>query len=668
MQVAELPVASLIESLGWCLELSRAPVVRTIHDWAEAVIRLPNGPWQGQRYRHHRHPFSGAFYREIDSGRWSRFAVVGPTQNGKTLMCYVLPVLYHLFELKETVVVGLPSMDMANDKWSEDFLPVIEASDYRDLLPVSGEGSRGGQVKRAITFRNGATLRFMTSGGGDKTRSGYTTRVVAITEVDGMDESGSRSRESDKIEQLEARAGAFGRVGKRVYLECTASIERGRIWQEVTGGSNGRLLRPCPYCGAYVTPEREHVRGWEDAQTSEQAARESYVVCPACEARWSEEDRRSGWQRIVIAHQGQSVTPAGELVGDYPETQTCGLRWSAIDNPFTTIADLGAEEWQAHRARDRENAERKMRQFLWALPYDPPEVEMTPLDAGEIEQRVSSWKKGVVPDDVQSLVIGVDTGKRMLHWTALAVCESGVRVIEYGKHPVQSDKLGVYRGLMQAMTELAAYYGQGWNTADGRNIKPAQVWVDSGYHEHTDAIYEFCGKLNSALGRDLGAEMYRPTKGYADGQRGMTRYKTPDTKRDGMLYVGSNFHVAKVKRNGKVVPGVMLVHINSDHWKSELHQRVGMPPESALAVTLYQAASYSEHAEFCRHLTAEKQVEKYIEGRGVVIVWERVDRNNHWLDATYAALCAGEAVTFQQQREAKKKQPLSLRDMAAKAR
>src|SRR5690606_15987180 len=113
------------------------------------------------------------------------------------------------------------------------------------------------------------------------------------------------------------------------------------------------------------------------------------------------------------------------------------------------------------------------------------------------------------------------------------------------------------------------------------------------------------------------------TKGYGEGQRHTTRYIAPGPKRKGVMYLGNEFHIAKVLRNGRTVPGVLLVHMNSDNWKSELHQRLLMPADEPMAVTLYEAASFSEHSEFCRHLTAEKQIEKFIPGRGEVIVWDR---------------------------------------------
>lgn len=664
--IVEISQKPLIESLNWCLDLAEAPSLRTMGQWAEEAIILPNGPFSGERYRHDRHPVSQLYFDEIDSGRWSRIAATGPTQNGKTLMCYVIPTLFHLFEVGETVIVGLPSMDMAQDKWAEDFLPVIEASEYRSLLPRTGEGSRGGQVKRGIKFGNGATMRFMTAGGNDKKRSAYTSRVVSITEADGMDESSATSREADKIEQIEARTRAFGRTGKRVYLECTVSMESGRIWQEVQRGTNSKIVRPCPHCGDYVAPEREHLTGWQEAQSEEEAAELAHFVCPSCEKPWTNEERSDAAKSVVLLHSGQEISKSGQVTGDTPKTQTLGFRWSAIDNPFVTAGDLGAEEWLAYKARDHENAEKKMRQFVWTVPYDPPEIELTPLDPEEIEKRSSELKKGIVPEGTQAVAIGIDTGKRMLHWTAVAIGpESGGRIIEYGKQPVPSDQLGVKQGLVEALSELAVYFDQGWHTEKGLVYKPTQVWIDSGYHEHTDGVYQFCAAANQTLGLTVGSELYRPTKGYGEGQRRMTRYITPDKKRKGILYLGNQFHIAKVTRNGKMLSGVMLVHMNSDHWKSELHQRLMMPSDESLAVTLYQTASFSEHSEFCKHLVAEKQIEKFVEGRGELIVWDRVDRNNHWLDSTYAAICAGEAIVEFKLVNAARKKRQSLSEMAA---
>lgn len=130
----------LRHDLRWCVQQSRAPRLRTMRQFAEQEIVTPDGPFEGRRFRCDRQPYTGLWLDAVDSGRWNRIVSTGPTQSGKTLCCFILPLLYHLFEIGETVICGLPDMDMAGDKWREDILPVIEQSRYRELLPRQGTG------------------------------------------------------------------------------------------------------------------------------------------------------------------------------------------------------------------------------------------------------------------------------------------------------------------------------------------------------------------------------------------------------------------------------------------------------------------------------------------------------------------------------------------------
>lgn len=628
------------EELTWCIARAKAQVVRPISQWVEDELVLPSGPYRGERYRHRRHPASRLWFEALDSGAWNRFAASGPTQNGKTLMCYTAPILYHLFEIQETVVIGMPTMQMANDKWNEDLLPAVEASRFASLLPKTGEGSRGGQVKRAIRFENGVTLRFMSGGGSDKQRAGFTSRVAAVTEVDGMDEPGETSREADKIEQIEGRTRAHG-DNKRLYLECTVSVERGRIWQEIKHGTDSRIARPCPHCRVYVTPEREHLVGWQDAANELEAAERAYWCCPACGEKWTEQERCEVAEHAVLVHHGQKVLKNGRVIGAPPQTRTLGFRWSAIDNPFAPAAQLGAEEWRAKQAVDQENAEKKQRQFVWCVPYDPPEVELTPLDPDALQQRTRGWKKGVVPPNCLGVAIGIDTGKAALHWHAVAALPAGsVHVLEYGAQPTEAATVGTLRGLVEALSQLRGYFTAGWQDEAGRTWQPSQVWIDSGYHEHQEAVYEFCRQ--AAVGMNPGQEVYRPSKGFGERQRGMSRYLAPRARGGYVRYIGVQFDM-------RLQPAarLMLVHVNSDHWKSVVHQKLAMDAAEPGAMTLYEAASPREHAEYTEHLTAEVQREEWIEGRGEVVVWRRIRRQNHWLDAGYLSLAAAHFVAVE---------------------
>lgn len=629
-------MTTLADSIRSRLLVSLAPKKPpAILAWAKQNIVIPSGPHRGRPFDENLQPFSRLFLTEIDNPRWERVVSTGPSQTGKSLNCYVIPVLFHLFAIEETVIGGLPTADIADDKWNMDFLPVIEASPtLRELLPTKGPGSRSGKVRTRVKFRNGSTFRFMSFGGDDKSVAGFTSRVLAVTEVDAVDKASETSKEADKLKQLEARLRAYLAFGIREYLECTVTTSEGTIWREYLAGTRSKIARPCPHCRQYVTPEREHLKGWQDADTEEEARQNSRWHCPACDQPWSEAQRREANSHSVLVHHGQEIDELGTITGPEPGTRTLSFRWTAVDNHFARDQDIAADEWQATREHDRENAEKELRQFVHCLPYDPPDIELTPLDPGQVCKRAIANKKGIVPEDCTGVTVGVDTGKRALHWCAIAWrAGGGGQIIEYGVQTVESDKLGVKSSLLIALRDLSRYLARGWQTVNGQAIGPSQVWIDSGYHEHQEPVFDFCREINTGL--PLGAERYRPSKGYGEGQRRLERYYAPKKINQDVRYIAPGYHLAKSRSR------TLLVHINSDHWKSELHQRLSQPTDSPTAIVLYEAADANEHRDFAQQLTAERQMEKWDEARGEMIVWERMRRQNHYLDAAYSATAAG---------------------------
>lgn len=82
------------------------------------------------------------------------------------------------------------------------------------------------------------------------------------------------------------------------------------------------------------------------------------------------------------------------------------------------------------------------------------------------------------------------------------------------------------------------------------------------------------------------------------------------------------------------------MEVDADHWKTWVHQRLNTPMGKAGAMSLFKAPP-EEHLALAKHLTAETKTEEFIAGRGVVVKWERVRRQNHWFDALYNACAAG---------------------------
>jgi phage terminase large subunit GpA-like protein len=656
MEAMDTLTSNGLAELKWCIAQSKAPHLRTMRQFAEEEVILPEGPFRGQRFRCSRQPYTALWFDQVDSGHWSRFVATGPTQSGKTLSCFVIPLLYHLFEVGETVICGLPDMDMAADKWREDILPVIEQSRYRNLLPRQGGGSRGGKVE-SILFTNGATLKFMSGGGGDKSRAGFTSRVVVITETDGLDQSGPTSRESDKITQLEARTKAYG-SRKRIYMECTVSTEQGRTWREYQQGTKSTIVLPCPHCRAWVSPEREHLVHWQGAESKAQAARIGAFSCPNCGEVWSEDDRLGTNRQCKLVHDGQTIDEQGNVQGNLPETDTLGFRWSAANNLFLTAGYVAAEEWRASRSPDEDNSEREMRQFVWCLPTVPLKWNQTGVEASALTTRVSKLPKGLAPQFTKFITVGLDIGKFLAHWIAVAWCEGATgSVIDYGRIEVPSADLGVEQAVMVALREFKDLVLAGW-TIEGRENEqavPNQVWIDAGYM--TPVVYEFCRKAAD--------KRFLPCVGRGANQQRQQIYNRPTQLTQTTRFIGRDFHI-----NYLQAERINLVEINADYWKTWVHQRLTQPLDKPGAMTFYHAPP-EMHLSIAKHLTAEAKTEEFVAGKGVIVKWECIRRSNHFFDALYYAAAAGWycGVRLEDEPPARLKRPTrTLEEMAQAAR
>ncbi len=618
----------LRQDLHWFLDQCRPRRLRSMRRFAEEEIVIPSGPYEGRRFRCDRQPYTGLWFDAIDSGRWNRFVATGPTQSGKTLAAFVIPVVYHLFEIGETVILGLPDMDMAADKWREDLLPVIEQSRFRDLLPSAGGGSRGGRVE-SLQLRSGPTLKFMSGGGGDKSRAGFTSRVVVITETDGMDKPGMTSRESDKITQLEARTRAYG-SRKRVYLECTVSTEDGRTWQEYTKGTQSRIVIPCPECDAWVSPEREHLTGWQGAENQAKARSAGAFSCPACGGIWSNEQRVAANAAARLLHEGQTIDAAGVINGDPPQTDTLGFRWSAVNNLFLSAGDLAADEWRASHAANEETAEREMLQFVWCRPVAPAKLAQTNLNENELTARMIDLPRGVVPHVTAHVTIGVDIGKFLIHWAAVAWAPNPTvgHIFAYDRVEVPSESMALEQAILVTLRELKEIFMEGWpvgEPAGQQRMQPAQVWIDAGFL--TPVIFEFC--------RGSG-ERFRPAVGRGAGQQYRGEYYARRKQTGATVQlVGEGYQAAWLPAER-----LHLIETDADHWKTWVHQRLTTPVGKPGALTLFRAQP-NEHLSLAKHLTAETKTEEFIAGKGVVVKWELVRRANHWFDALYNACAAG---------------------------
>lgn len=621
----ELPMRCDVLRMG--MTASVAPKIRPIGQWAEEEVIIPTGPFEGRRFKVNRQPVIGHWFNAIDSKLWSEYAATGPSQSGKSLSCFVIPICYHLFEMQENVIVGLPDMDMAADKWELDILPVIERTRYREYLPKRGRGSHGGKVD-TLRFLHGPVIKFMSGGGSDKSRAYFTSRVVCFTEVDGLAISQSTSVEADKVKQIEARTMAYG-ARRRIYKECTVSTKEGHIWKEYEAGTASRILLPCPHCREYVQMEREDLKGWEYAESIGEAKAQGSFVCRSCGHAWTDAEREYANHHSVIVNRGQVFDPKKRKVtGVTADVDVFGFRWSAANNLFQSASFLAAKEYEASKDPNEDNAAREMHQFIWCIPWETPGLDIEIVRPEQLIKRRRQWNRGVLPSETEYVTVGVDIGKYVGYWCMKAFLRDHTEhVVDYGTYDVPSD-LGQDASVLAALRGLRDHFENGIPVADGSQRQPDQVWID--YPWGKRGVVAFLKDENTVQ------DVYRPIVGRGAFQQRRQWYNRPKSTGSRVKHLGEEFHFSWVPDEA-----VHLGEINADYWKSRVHEGFNKTPGQPGYCSLFATTHPKEHTSYAMHITAEHKEQAFVENKGYVDYWVRDRKANHWLDCTYIATAAG---------------------------
>ncbi len=87
------------ELLSECLRDSMSRAVRSMEQWIEQEVILPDGPHANLKFRFDYQPVSRLWIRALDSGDWIEHIYSGPSQSGKSFIgtwcrCSITPASY----------------------------------------------------------------------------------------------------------------------------------------------------------------------------------------------------------------------------------------------------------------------------------------------------------------------------------------------------------------------------------------------------------------------------------------------------------------------------------------------------------------------------------------------------------------------------------------------
>ena len=267
-----------------------------------------------------------------------------------------------------------------------------------------------------------------------------------------------------------------------------------------------------------------------------------------------------------------------------------------------------------------------MDSFLSECQNDPSEEEgpeSSGITSAIVASRMSGLEQGESHPEHQVVTVGIDLGKYMSHWVMIGWQGDCVgNVIDYGiaevpgvgtKTDNQASEVALFNSLMQWRSELLNM---------GHPID--MVLIDSG--DFTKTTYQFV--------KEVGGKPFMVSKGISS-----RNFSVGKPSKDRIP--GENWYASYQKQ-----AGVWLYMLDTDYWKQFVHERFLTPTFNEAyhympaSLSVFSTDDRRTHLSYSHHIVAEERREEFVPGKGLRRYWHRVNRNNHWLDATYMACAA----------------------------
>jgi phage terminase large subunit GpA-like protein len=380
--------------------------------------------------------------------------------------------------------------------------------------------------------------------------------------------------------------------GLEFWAEQDLEVVESAIWRLWQQGTRYHWAWPCPHCDEYFIP-RFRCLQWPKGATPSEARMSATVGCPRCGSLIENHQKAGMNERGVYVAPGQSVTRDGEVLGEPPLSPTVSFWVSGLASPFRTFGERAAEFLEAVRSGNQAEVQTVLNGGfgeLWAPSGgDAPEWADVANKA-----RGSGYLRGVVPDGVRVLTLTADVQTNGIYWLVRGWGPRATSwLVDYGQLLGHTADAEVWEQLGDMVT----------SPIGGLPIRMA--FIDSGFRPGRvdslpiNRVYEFCRRFQHRV---------RPTKGSSAPMR-----------------VPLLTSKIEVTRSGKASRfGLELVRLDTDHWKSWVHERMRWPEGAAGA--WYLPANTDE--DYCRQVVSEARVK----GPGGRPRWVDRHRENHYFD------------------------------------
>ncbi|MCD9821191.1 terminase gpA endonuclease subunit [Bradyrhizobium japonicum] len=380
------------------------------------------------------------------------------------------------------------------------------------------------------------------------------------------------------------------------------------IWQLWQQGTRHHWAWPCPHCSEYFIPRFNLLR-FPLKATPLEAARETFLECPRCGGVIEDHHKTEMNARGRYVAPGQNINRHGVIHGAPPDSKTISFWVSGLASPFVTFGERVAVLVEAQQSGDDAMVQQAVNAGFGEL-YSPGGGEVPEWMEIKEKSRAATYKRGEVPKDVMYLTMACDVQKHSIPWVIRGWgARASSWLINYGYLRGDTSEEEIWAALGDLVSQ----------PIDGVPIR--LTFIDSGFRPgKTDTlplnrVYEFCRRFMRRV---------RPTKGSASAMR------TP--------LIFSKIEVSR--KDGRAAKyGLELVRLDTDHWKSWVHERLRWPEDHIGGWHVFKGVD----DDYCHQLVSEARL-KQPTGR---IEWVQRSRDNHFFDCEAMQAAAGYLLNVQ---------------------
>ena len=488
----------------------------------------------------------------------------------------------------------------------------------------------GRKAQKLVKRVSGVTLRLAWAGSPTELAS-QPAHTVLVDEVDRM---APIPGEGDPVTLAEARTATYpdGRVvitstptngtvetyrdefGIEHWKSADPKDVESAVWKFWQEGTRFEWAVPCPHCDDYFVP-RFKLLVWPKDCTPRQARKLARMVCPMCGGECEESHKVGMNVRGLFIAPGQHVV-AGEVVGDPPDADTASFWVSGLMSPWRTFGACAAEWLTAVNSGDPESIRGKLNTVfgeLYRIAADAPSWEA-------VRNLAAPYASGELPSGVLFITAAVDVQKSRLVYVVRGWGLRGESwLIENGELYGETERDEVWE-------DLADLLEKRWG---GKAIR--RMGIDSGYRpgdkwkRPTNMVYAF-------------ARQHQARAIATKGHDSLSKPLSPS--------------MIDVTIRGQVFrKGLQLWHLDTDYFKSWVHQRLAWPADQPGAWHLPQDVT----DDYCQQVTAEARLVK-ASGR---VTWVRVRKDNHYLDCEAINVAVAHSLGVHRMREKSEPAPVA---------